>query len=392
MSGGLTPWLSEALARLGAWVPFEQAARLLECLTGVRVSEATVRRQTEEAGAYLLAVETEEAERIEEEAPASPAGPAKQCLSADGAYVPLVGGEWQEVRTLVLGTVNLSAHGEAEVGDLSYFSRLVNAQTFARLAHRECHRRGVERAGECCLVSDGAEWIQGLVDLHRPDAVRILDFPHAAERVSGAAKAYFGEGSPRIAAFLAEELHALKHEGPARALQTLPRMASERPDASVIADNLAYLRTREAMMQYPAFQEAGWPIGSGAVESANKLVVEARMKGAGMHWAPAHVNPLLALRNAVANDRWDEASEHVVARKQEEKLWRKLARIERQAPPPPPPAVPKTTDPKAPAKPSATGPRPVEQVRRPAANHPWRHSPIGKARFQPKTGPINAKN
>jgi hypothetical protein len=59
-------------------------------------------------------------------------------------------------------------------------------------------------------------------------------------------------------------------------------------------------------MQYPTYQETGWPIGSGMVESANKLVVEARLKGAGMHWQRAHVNPLLVLRNAVCNQRWQE--------------------------------------------------------------------------------------
>ena len=37
-------------------------------------------------------------------------------------------------------------------------------------------------------------------------------------------------------------------------------------------------------MHYPEFRRNGWPIGSGMVESANKNVVEARLKGAGMHW------------------------------------------------------------------------------------------------------------
>ena len=60
-------------------------------------------------------------------------------------------------------------------------------------------------------------------------------------------------------------------------------------------------------MQYPNFLADGWPIGSGMVESANKLVVEDRLKGAGMHWAEVNVNPMLALRNAVCNDRWDES-------------------------------------------------------------------------------------
>jgi hypothetical protein len=49
------------------------------------------------------------------------------------------------------------------------------------------------------------------------------------------------------------------------------------------------------------------------LESANKLVVEARLKGAGMHWSRASVNPLLALRNAVCNDRWAEAWQQSVA-------------------------------------------------------------------------------
>ena len=35
-------------------------------------------------------------------------------------------------------------------------------------------------------------------------------------------------------------------------------------------------------------------IGSGATESANKVVVEARLKGPGMHWASFHLNPMLA--------------------------------------------------------------------------------------------------
>jgi len=63
---------------------------------------------------------------------------------------------------------------------LSYFSRLTDAGTFARLALVETHRRGVETAGQVGAVMDGAEWGQGFVDFHRPDAVRILDFPHGA--------------------------------------------------------------------------------------------------------------------------------------------------------------------------------------------------------------------
>jgi hypothetical protein len=58
---------------------------------------------------------------------------------------------------------------------------------------------------------------------------------------------------------------------------------------------LAYLEKRAGQMQYPRYQAAGWPIGSGMVESANKLVMQARLKGAGMHWLMGNLNPMHAL-------------------------------------------------------------------------------------------------
>src|SRR5438046_98197 len=68
---------------------------------------------------------------------------------------------------------------QARAHDLSYFSRLADAETFTRLAWGELHRRGLETAGTVCGVMDGADWEQTFLDVHRPDAKRILDFPHS---------------------------------------------------------------------------------------------------------------------------------------------------------------------------------------------------------------------
>jgi hypothetical protein len=85
--------------------------------------------------------------------------------------------------------------------------------------------------------------------------------------------------------------------GPAAILAELRLLVESLPQSADLAEHLTYLEKREALMQYSLFQAAGWPIGDGAVESSNKLVVEARLKGSGMHWARPHVNPMLALRN-----------------------------------------------------------------------------------------------
>src|SRR5215469_18607567 len=84
-------------------MPFEHAAEMLAVLTGVQVSEATTRRHTYAAGAAYEAVQAAQALT-----PADSGGgpPADQLvLSADGAMVPLVHGQWAEVKTLVIGEV-----------------------------------------------------------------------------------------------------------------------------------------------------------------------------------------------------------------------------------------------------------------------------------------------
>jgi hypothetical protein len=368
-------------------MPFERAAQLLSWLTGATVTEPTARRLGLRAGAVYVAHQEAEALRIAREFPPPPPGPAKLVLEVDGAMVPLVGGEWTEVKTLVIGTVSepvLEAgewvvHGQG----LSYFSRNSDAERFGQQALVEVHRRGVERAPTVAAVTDGAEWEQGFIDLHRADAVRILDFPHAAQRLPLIAQA-IGESDPAAASrWGAERAQQLKEEGPAPLLAELAQLARRHPEAAGLGEHQAYLQKRQAHMQYPAYRARGLPLGSGAVESGNKLVVQARLKGAGMHWARGHVDPMLALRNVVCSDRWEEAWPQMAARLQ---LRAAAGRPSRGG------VAVSAVSPAAPASPAAlpsgpAAPRPAPALepggsdapandaasrRRPAANHPWR--------------------
>jgi hypothetical protein len=325
LGSDVTPQVQEGLVRLAAWVPFGPAAELLESLLGVHVSKASARRYTLEAGEAGIQ-EWEEQTDIIQQKMTEPTGEAsQQVLSADGAMVPLVGGEWAEVKTLVIGEASQDKEGEPHVAKLSYCSRLTDVPGFERASLREIHRRGIERAQHVAAVTDGAEWLQGFIDYHRADAVRILDFPHAAEYVHAIGEAARATGHHFADAWLKGVLHRLKHEGPQRVLRHLEALCTHCPDPEV-RKKLQYLNTRQASMEYPAFRSAGWPIGSGMVESANKLVVEARLKGAGMHWKRENVNAMLLLRNAVCNDRWDEAWEERMKQSQQRRRLRRVTR------------------------------------------------------------------
>ena len=132
--GSLAPDVAEHLARLSARMPFECAAQELYYSHRCRISEPTARRLTLGAGEAWVELETAEAERIQRELPMRPQGPAFQQVSADGAMVPLVGGEWAEVKTLAIGTLSGQRQGEeVKAKDLSYFSRMTDSDVFVNL-------------------------------------------------------------------------------------------------------------------------------------------------------------------------------------------------------------------------------------------------------------------
>lgn len=407
MPGPLTPTIQEAVTRLADRLPFGQAVDELHASWHVDVSPATVRRQAETAGAAYVALQTADVDRLERDTPPSPQGPDCQQLSVDGAMVPLVHKQWGEMRTMALGVVEepVLKDGEMQVhtGQVSYFSRLCDAQTFTRLATVETHRRGTETAKVVCAVVDGATWEQDFIDTHRPDAVRILDFSHAAEHVSDVGHIVYGEGTATFKQWLATELHELKHGKPETVIAGLQRLRDSMTELGTAGDasrattdtSIAYLRKRIEQMHYAQFVAQGYPIGSGMVESAHTVVIEARLKGAGMHWAPTHANEMGALRSMLCSGRWGDdwprICDHLRLQAREKQ---RDARRQRLAAAATPCAKETASEPAGPAaQPSTTrsgsgtakenaAEKSAGGQTRPAANHPWRHCPIGRARYQ----------
>jgi hypothetical protein len=321
LPGRFSPRLQQIVTLLGTLVPFGQVPALLELVRGVAISRASVRRVTEIAGAALVAVEEAAAERVRIDLPPPPAGPLRQQVSVDGAMVPVVGGEWREVKTMVIGDLDAGAAGHA--GRLSYVSRVQEADRFAELATGELHRRGTFAAETVVGVADGAVWCQQFYAYHLPNAIRILDFPHAVGHLARAAQACFGPGPATDGWLAMQRAHLLAGQAEAvcQAVTELPvTEAADPTEAYLVMRQVArYLQERLPHLAYADFLAAGYPIGSGAVESANKLVVAARLKGAGMHWSVANANALLALRGALCSRRWDDCWEPIVAQRRQQR-------------------------------------------------------------------------
>jgi hypothetical protein len=430
-----TPLLQEGLVRLGTDLPFRQAQAHFQFFSGVKASEASLRRLTHRAGATLVELEEAQVERMEK-APTKVGeveGPEVAYLSGDGCYVPVVGGEWKEVKTLVIGKIERPVEEKGQVvvhtTQLSYFSRCLPIEEFKRASIGEVQRRGLAQARVVCAPCDGADYLQGLVDFHRADAVRILDFPHAAEHLAEAGQAVLGEGTVAFAEWFEAQCHLMKQTNGKEIIEALEQLRqkvladTDLAKLAVVERNLNYLKERRHMLRYAYFRELGYPIGSGATESANKIVVEARLKGSGMHWAVGNLNPMLALRNLSCNSRWETDWVRV------QKHWsdqirqqRGLVREQKQKAQ----AVHSDEASKAPTTDLINPTGAVAAVKvepalklevaavlaevagssedkgegegeekkhwRPGPEHPWKRMKIGRARYAPSPDFLNAKN
>jgi hypothetical protein len=157
-------------------------------------------------------------------------------------------------------------------------------------------------------VNDGVAWIQSFLDYNPPKAVRIIDFAHAAGYLAQVGKAVWEEESETFRGWYASACHRLKHQLPEETITNLcllqPKGKSDE-QATQIDSALGYLQSRLSMLDYAHFRRCVNPIGSGSVESGHKVVVQSRMKGAGMRWGAQHVDPMLALRSLVCNGTWE---------------------------------------------------------------------------------------
>lgn len=394
-----TPRVEEILTRLGASLPFAEAAAVLEMVLGVAVSEATERRRTYAAGQAALAVEETELQRVERELPVAETPPERVQISLDATKVPLVGGVWTDVKRAAFADL---VPGRAEGGretlvavNLSYAARWEPAESFGRTITLEASHRGLDEADRIISPNDGADWIQGNLDRVASGAVRILDESHGAEHLGTIAGLLFGENTAAAREWTATQRRRLKEDPAAVVLTELARCLAQgpRPGAPVgpdgetpqhqLAREVAYFQKRADQIESAAFQALGYPIGSGIVESGHRVVIGPRCKGAGQHWATPHLNPLLVLRTIICNDRWGatwpvvwteqlRATTEAHRRAHQHRLAARQAA--RAAPPLPEPVCPSPAARRPePAPPPSPPPHPKPAVAaRPPTKYSWR--------------------
>ena len=303
--------LQRAITDFGADDPFAGAAAKLREHYGIEVPVSTVRAVTEHHGAVMRAREPQGSPW-----PEAP-GVAVLIAELDGSMVPVVetAGPGSGVRPRDRRKTRQLRWTEA---------RLCLAQTPGSVTPRLGATMGsVDEAGdqlwECALAAgfgrqtqvhglgDGAPWITDQVDrTFGTQATYLIDFYHLCDYLAAAADAVAG---PEKSAWMETQKTALKANRWPEVLATL--RPSLEPDA--VADHDApvracyrYLSNRPEHLNYQAALAAELPIGSGAIESAHRYVLQSRLKRSGAWWTLDNLRNMLALRVLRANREWDE--------------------------------------------------------------------------------------
>ena len=295
----LTPAL-ERIATLAGTVAdsFEKGAGLLHEMAGVRASESTVERATEDAGTRLAeAVESGKALGPEVDWAWPKDYQGKRCayveLDATGIRRQGEHGGLAEGRMAYVGMV-CNPGPEWPWPDerprpmrSRYLSGLYPLEEFAPLMRPMAGRVGMDQADRWIGLSDGGAGLEDRLRENFPRVeVVILDFFHPAERLTGLARRLHPEDEAVAEEQARRWRGLLKQEGGAVLAAVLNEWDwPRRPGlAEAVAELVGYLGRHAHRMEYPEYLAKGWCIGSGAVESACKTVVGQRLKLAGMRW------------------------------------------------------------------------------------------------------------
>ena len=312
LSATLTNWVVEQ----GATTSFAEAAATLARLTGLEVSAETIRQTTEAVGTALETQAPTDAatvQRTQEAAgPVEPV-PGQLVVETDGVMVRYLDG-WHEVKAGLVAGVEQGA-----LQAVSYIAARATAEAFGPRLLAEAARRGaleeigwtgpVTRRGlailpEVVVLGDGAHWIWDVAADHFGTRTEIVDFYHATEHLWNAAHALYPDDASAAQDWAQQRRHALRTAGAAPVLEAFrTAMAPTDASATVLRTEHGYFRTNATRMDYPAFHARGFSIGSGAIESAAKHLVQLRLKRPGARWAEAGAQAVLQVRCHLASHR-----------------------------------------------------------------------------------------
>jgi hypothetical protein len=289
---------------LGVEVPYETASELLKTTTGQSISGRQIERICKKYGAMLDSppIVYEESRYgtqlylFTDEEPVCTA-------MVDGSMIFTREESWKEVKA---GRIDLC---ESKGSTKSvYYASLASCEPFFEIWNKQLAAIPVQPI----FIADGAPWIWRKIETYYPESPQILDYYHLSKHLNDFAKQAFRKKAEREL-FLETCKKDLFNDDVNACLTRIENI--QVPQKKEKEKLLGYLTMNQERITYGKFQKNGWPIGSGAIESTHKTLVQARLKRSGQRWSVKGAQALLNLKMYKNSGKWDDVKKQLVSPK-----------------------------------------------------------------------------
>lgn len=189
----------------------------------------------------------------------------------------------------------------------SYLVSFAEASEFGSLLRQEALRRGMGRAVQVVVISDGAASLRTIARDKFPFAIHILDMFHALEHLSKLAAALYGKDSAEALAAQARWKDWLERDKVQDVLDQANQVLNRRrgPRREEALEHIGYVENNKDRMLYGTYRKQGLFYGSGVVEAGCRTVIGQRLKNSGMFWTKPGALHVAILRCALIDGRFD---------------------------------------------------------------------------------------
>jgi hypothetical protein len=296
----ISPLMQELMTYAGHLDSYAKSNEILERFLSVAVSTSQVYRVTDYVAGVLQSEETHP-ERI-----------LPPVSKNDVLYVEMDGSmlctrevePWKEVKLgrLFKGSNCLNPNtASSYLCKSQYVAHLGKSSDFGEKLQPEIDAYG-DLKNRLVFISDGAAWIREWIADHYPLSITILDFYHAMEHLYQFADLAF-VGLPLSKQVWCEQQKALLLESDVETvLQNIADSEGKEKDKKKL---ITYYENNKRRMRYKEYRSIGCGIiGSGAIESAHRTVIQKRMKLSGQRWSHKGAEAMLQLRVTAMNGLW----------------------------------------------------------------------------------------
>lgn len=326
--------VQQAATELALEMPYEEAARLLGRWTDATMSDGSLHGVVNAVGADLGVLEVcptaqQIRARIEEVAVKGKWKPIV-VLGMDGADVPTRPesakgkrpgrkkvralraqwkGEYRQAKGLRLFLVD-----DDRIVHLISWHQIQTEEEMGK-ALQQIKQAGLipEDEVRLCVVADGDPWIWKWVERLFPSARQVLDFYHCTTYFHQIAQTQYATDPLKARQWLEATMARLFCNEGDGVIWGLQRMKPTCEQAQAAIDKaLFYLSKRLHQIAYGSHRKGGYPIGSGAIESAHRFICHVRLKRSGAWWYQENSNHLLALRCAKYNGTWEQVFQRYI--------------------------------------------------------------------------------